>query len=223
MALQDSCKGLFTLTQKVFVIKSYYKGGESPEFVLNSLRSRFGRLYHDDNFEQIQKIVSSFEKTGSIQNEFYYRPANKAVSKEQPPDTHEEAVVEEEVIVYNEEDNKIHFVEIAQDMPEDDLIEEVTEEDSEDSSCQNDFKDKEEPYGYCTDCDMVYSSGLSKHLREFHKEKGFKCATCDQIMDTRRELYSHRQTHMPKTQYVCDICSKVSTSIGTHRNHLLVS
>lgn len=83
---------LFSLSQKIFVIKSYYKSGESVRNVLDCLYRRYGRKIkaqclhpsltpplsisgikmNAENAKVIAHIIRAFEHTGNILNRFYY-------------------------------------------------------------------------------------------------------------------------------------------------------
>lgn len=48
---------LFTLTQKIFVIKCYYVGGESARHALKCMMKRYGKHFDQHNLDSIQQII----------------------------------------------------------------------------------------------------------------------------------------------------------------------
>lgn len=118
-------KSLFTLTQKVFVVRSYYQGGGAGvDYVLSNLSRRYGRLFNDDNLDEISQIVKTFERTGSIQGEFYYKRAVvRPTSNDAPHSSAGKRIVEQSLEIVNEEEE-----ELVEDQEEEVETEEVVVE-----------------------------------------------------------------------------------------------
>lgn len=57
---------LLSLSQKIYIVKCYYIGGESIRFALDAIEEQFGIKSTNHNVKLISKIVTYFEKFGSI-------------------------------------------------------------------------------------------------------------------------------------------------------------
>lgn len=57
-AISSSSRSLFTLAQKIFIVKCYYRGSESPRYVYGCLERRYGRIFaKKDILRSIQEIA----------------------------------------------------------------------------------------------------------------------------------------------------------------------
>lgn len=129
---------MFTLSQKVFAVRSYYKTGESVLKVLDCLTRQYGIRSSDDNLATISRIIRTFENTGSVLNRFYYNngSAQKARPIPKPPVTvfKQEMPPPPPLATHHLEVMTTDMVEI----PDDDLIVEVLSEfDPEDNDMDN--------------------------------------------------------------------------------------
>ena len=67
---------MFTLTQKVFAVQSYYKGNDSIRKAMEAMHRRYGVKMNSDNLRTIGQIVRTFESTGTILNRFFYNTSD---------------------------------------------------------------------------------------------------------------------------------------------------
>lgn len=84
---------MFTLSQKVFAVRNYYKGGESVQRVLECLTMQYGVKANPENLQTISRIIRTFENTGSVLNRFYYNNGSGAAqSTSQAPQRFQRSV-----------------------------------------------------------------------------------------------------------------------------------
>lgn len=124
---------MFTLAQKVYTVRMYYRQHENSRGALDSLYSRYGIAANEENLATVTRIIRTFESTGTILNRFYYnlkplKEANKSGSTFfAPPKAPVKAKPKQE--------SEIQIVE----MQDDDLIVEVLSEFDQEVT----FKDEE--------------------------------------------------------------------------------
>lgn len=73
------------LSQKIYIIKCYYMGGESTRYVLDALEQQFNITSNSCNVKMISEIVLHFEATGSVQAPFQYSKTLEPLCQRRPP------------------------------------------------------------------------------------------------------------------------------------------
>lgn len=198
-----------SLSEKVLIVKSYYKGGESVRQVLEVMKERHGIQPIKQNALVVRELIQAFETTGSIRN-----VANccRKVKIPGPVETKMELPEGEEVI-------EVDMVSVD----DEDVKPETQKEDPEAPPATP--TPNQEELDLCPHCGKTC---LRKHFRshlQSHDEKRIlKCLECNKEFPNKSSLYRHKLTHKPPVQleFICEICAKVSTTKKTHEVHLLV-
>lgn len=241
---------LFTLTQKIFVIKCYYQQGESAARALKCLTARFGRIFgsKDGGIGGIRQIVHSFETSGSVQNAVYHQgieDSTKVCTQEISPD--EEDIIEEELDESGEKEDErqedVYEEEVAAEEEEDENQSTVSDLDQPPDDNADDSDDLISIIGQptsmrpsklvlCDDCGKYVSKrGLHSHMK-LHRVRTqdsvpeWKCDVCDKKLATKNNLLNHKRRHLSlseREQIICEICAKVSHSKELHKSHMKVS
>lgn len=241
-----SHRALFSLTQKIFVIKCYYKHGESASLVLRGLNRRFGKIFRaKDGLGGIRQIVDAFETSGSVQNAVYHQGIEGSTEVYKP-----ERLCDEEVIIEEELDESGEKDDEDQEGFD---VEEPEEEEQEDDNdppsdviVGEDSADDLTIIGHqptsirpsklvlCDDCgNYIPKRGLHSHMK-LHKVRTpdsvpeWKCDVCDKKLSTKNNLLNHKRRHLSSSeraadQIICEICAKVSYSKELHKSHMRVS
>lgn len=63
---------MFTLAQKVYTVRMYYRRHENTRGALESLQTRYGIVCNEENLATVTRIIRTFESTGTVLNRFYY-------------------------------------------------------------------------------------------------------------------------------------------------------
>lgn len=193
-----------SLSQKVYVVKSYYKHDEDAQDVLQNLRTAFKLQIAQDqkNIDAIQDLIQMFETLGSVLKPCHYVPD---VLKEQTTEEEEE-VVEVEVVFEDE-----HFGE--------DL--EIQNEESR-TSTTADEEECPSTASFDAPPPAPHADGERKSARRV-----FRCTTCSKVFGEEEHLQIHLSIHsaedkMKRYQYICDVCGKNLKDRRAYTSHMLV-
>lgn len=139
-----------SLYQKVFIVKHFYKLGEDVDSVLHAFQREFSKGMHSEIYNLISQIIHTFESTGSIANDFYYRKIAVSKTKQEDEDGEEDdkgeimylpvCDVQEETIIETDPDIYIqeHLSITATDGPEDEAVDAKEAEIIEDCTTEDD-------------------------------------------------------------------------------------
>lgn len=225
---------LFTLSQKIFVIKNYYTGGESVEHVQDCLAQHYSQAFSASHSlldlpKSIMQIVNTFDRTGSVLNRMYYDVAEPkepekitvqytiredSIELLEPSDIIEEEVNPEDL---KPEDNNISI-------STDDTVTVLYEVDTE-SRTVNDRASTER---ICNQCgESVPKKTFWKHRKTHEEPKPVvkhKCDECPKEYRHKNDLLLHKKIHHSDSYdvIICEICGKESTNKYIHTQHMLV-
>lgn len=131
-----------SLYQKVFVVKYYYKLGEDLHRVWEAFQGEFRSEMPPDVFHLIPQLIASFETTGSVLSDFYYRKSGGGTKDSKAEimylpvgDVQEETVIETDQDLMEQQQqqhyhHEVHeVVEELEEEEEGEEVEELTEED----------------------------------------------------------------------------------------------
>lgn len=208
----SSGRSLFTLAQKIFVVKCYYKNGEAIAHVLERLEYRFGRIFGGKrSLPFLQQIVDSFEKTGSVREPVYHG----GIEKFEPEGVVEEEMMEEGLVNANEGcSSKMQPIkEEGEDEDDEETVEIIEQE--EDKPLR---KIKRESARKKTKRPTISTERRSDSAKQEEKDV-LICAVCGNKVQ-RRMMHYHMKSHTnPKvprtreeTKWQCDICNKELSS-----------
>lgn len=218
---------LFTLSQKIFVIKNYYTGGGSLEHVQTCLAEQYSQVFSAGSNlpKTIMQIVNTFERTGSVLNRMYYdllepKEEDKVTVQFTIGDSVE--VLEASDIIEEVEipENNISINTDCDGSVTGELV--VFEGDTESPV------DKASTDRICQECgESVPRKTFWKHRKTHQEQKPLvkhKCDECVKEYRHKNDLLLHKKIHHSDSYdvIICEICGKESTNKYIHKCHMLV-
>lgn len=219
------CNNLVCLTvfEKVFIVKSYYKLHEDVAQVSLAFREQFPA----DVTDLIPEVVSSFETTGSVLDDFYYE-------QEQPtpvPEEDTESLSVVEIITESYEDEPQE--EEAEEEEEEEQKLEVIVEEVQPTQSDAEIKVKVEKRPtkkprttptkkFCEKCNKYINHCFTEHMMTHNERKDFVCSVCEKRFTTIRYLKEHEATHATHGSYICETCGFTSKTKSNHNSHMRV-
>lgn len=217
-----------TVFEKVFIVKSYYKLNEDVDRVSIAFREQFPVNVTD----LIPEVVSSFETTGSVLDDFYY---------EQPVET-EDSVVEIIAESYGGEDDEDNqeeegdqseeqkfevkveeMLDMHNDIPEGGLEIKVKIEKSTKERKSKKPRTRATPTKkFCEKCNKYINHCFTEHMMTHNESRDFVCSVCEKRFTTIRYLKEHEATHAAQGSYICELCGFTSKTKSNHNSHMRV-
>lgn len=237
-----------TLPVKVFIIKTYYDH-KDVETVRSAIADSFDIQTGESFCETINKIVDTFEITGSVTQPYFYevqkvvRETNRVTIMDEDGEHVLYNVIIEKV-VEKEDDEEVIQVEdqeiIEQDNTTDRDEEDITEEQEEflfmektpnkrrkSSANTEDIKalrkERLQKKHRCRFCNKEFSGRyLLSHYKKTHKEKAiYACQHCDQSFAQWSDYKAHKVSH-EKAPLVCEPCDKTFVTTSSYNRHMKV-
>lgn len=243
----NSIKIPFTLTQKVYMVRTYYKQ-ETIRYVVDCLLKRFNIQLKESEVRVVSQLILEFEASGSVLRDFYYTKDVPGISrapaaskpsalpasfwakgiKEPPKEEEQDKVEVAEVEVSDDDDDQFVVMETA----EDEGLEEIIIEDPLPAAApaaveKTTQKKKQEDWRHCLICDKWFpKTKYGEHVSEVHENGELTCKECGKAFAHKRLLQQHLKTHgvveKPKETLICEVCGRVSSSRKTQKAHMLV-
>lgn len=197
----------FSLTQKIFILKNYYRNNENLVIVRDEFQNQFEIRAHDSIFEIFNSLVQLFEETGSVLQEIYY---NLDEEEEERPESR--ILRPADVLqITNELCEEAHgqlLGEAAADGDE-------KEGDDEDTGDDEDYV----PDGL-TELGIDKNDVADDHFPCNEGSASCVCPICKKFFSSKRNLARHMKTHVEsERQFTCDLCSKTFKNVTQLRNH----
>lgn len=236
-------KKQLTLPQKVFIVKTFYQCND-VEAVRKAIAKNFQVHSNSSIHPVIDKLVASFETSGSVNQSYSYEVSEEDVGKEdlkvqpgnQPEDVPEE--LPENEIVYDvflvEEEAELNAN--GSDLPYDTIIEEeellLPSSEAPDPSVEatknnlqdktNRSKDRRSKKHTCRYCQKEFCGRyLVPHYRKMHSDKAvYICSVCDEPFMAWEDYKEHKAQHIKQRCLKCPECDKVYPTMGTYNRHL---
>lgn len=215
----------FTLPQKVFIVKNYYKSGENLDVVQQALETTFQIKTKDSVQDVFNALVHAFERTGSITQTTYYEQGEevKAVQTEEivleieQAESVEELVLMEATVVESLAKCKADSIRAEQKMVvalemNDQLGSdiEVIETDWQTEEIVND-----DPL---ISVEIVTENESPKKRRRSPKSEN--CKYCDEQCRAQYMAEHYKTVHPEETPYQCDLCSKAFNQLSDYKSHI---
>lgn len=226
---------VFTLTQKIFVVKCYYKGGESVRQVLGCLQRRFGKMFGEENVEAILQIILMFETAGSIVDRVELIEPLNAPKHLKESDEFEEEITETAVMELSggestESEEELEEEDISQTSTTNDNLSDApsssaTKQQPKAKEAQNptDLPDNNR---LCPECGETYhSKDFRKHQKTHTKPTTYECDVCHKVLQSKYNLMNHLKIHRElrtEEQYICEICAKAFKTSYQLNKHQVV-
>lgn len=203
---------IFTLAQKVFVVKAYYKMDESFSKVMICLKRRYGQIFAENCIPEISKIVRFFEATGSVPELAKYKSIDEV---EEPKTQITYQTIEDqcqEIIIHEREEDYSES-----------LIIEDTEGLENSASPSSTGEQEDTSTNLCSECGEVVPKRMFWRHRKTHMK--YPCRVCNKQLSTNHRRIEHESTHMSpedRPKFYCEICGReFNTEKLMHRHRVV--
>lgn len=208
---------VLTLPQKVFIVKTYYKNGESMKLVVDSLLTRWKiQILDQDDLNQLKNLILAFESSGTVTKKYYYHKTPQTVPLE---------VAAEEIVIQN-----VDPVPVPDPVPPEPVVTTV-QVDPPAPSPSISSEISIVSARSLTQATVITKSPVTAAKRP--RPSGtiatiaFKCAHCPKVFGSEEVRNDHQSVHkamekIMSDKFVCEMCGKQGMDQRAYNNHKLM-